>query len=95
MTRSYKVSTGVGAVGFHPKVPLDLGSETCWAIVGFLAKVKRCGYWLVQASTLLFFSLNPKNVTSETPTALLPTLIRRREWPRAPAIQEWKKEEVE
>ena len=24
--RSHKTSTGVGADGFHPKVPLDLGS---------------------------------------------------------------------
>ena len=26
--RSYKVATGVGCDGFHPKVPLDLSQET-------------------------------------------------------------------
>ena len=62
----YMASTGVGADGFHPKVPVDLSTETCGYIVVVLAKVEQCGYWPVQASTHLFF-LIPKNVTSERP----------------------------
>ena len=62
----YMASTGVGADGFHPKVPADLSTETCGYIVVVLAKVEQCGYWPIQASTHLFF-LIPKNVTSERP----------------------------
>ena len=73
--RSYKASTGVGADGLHPKLPRDLSKESCEKMGILLVKVELCGRWSRQASALLFF-LIPKNDTSETPNALLPTLIR-------------------
>ena len=73
-----------------PKVPSDFSTQTCGKIVVFLAKVEQCSYWPVQASTSLSI-LIPKNVTSDRPIALLPTLTRWWECLRAPVIQEWKK----
>ena len=35
---SYKTSTGFGTDCFQTKVPLDLSTETCEHIVGFLTK---------------------------------------------------------
>ena len=58
-----------------PKVPLDLTEETRGEIVEFLEKVEQSGKWPQQACTTMFF-LIPKNITSERPIALMPTLIR-------------------
>ena len=66
---------GLEQVIFHTRVPLDLGSETCGEIVELLAKVVQCG--------MLLFCI-PKNVTSERPIAVLPTLTRWSEWLRPP-----------
>ena len=53
---SHKASTGVGTDDFHPDVPPDLGSNTSWQIVEFLAKVKQCGYCQFRpAHTYSFF----------------------------------------
>ena len=71
VSRLYKAKTGVGCDGFHPK-PLDL---TKLEIVEFLEKVEQSGKWPQQACTTMFF-LIPKNVTSERPIVLKPTLIR-------------------
>ena len=49
----------------------------------FLEKVEQSGKWPEQACTTMFF-LIPKNVTSERPIALMPTLIRWWEALRAP-----------
>ena len=65
----------MGCDDFHPKVHLDLAKETRGEVVKFLEKVEQCGKWPQQASTTMFF-LIPKNVTSERPIALMPTLIR-------------------
>ena len=54
----------------------------------FLEKVEQSGKWPQQACTTLFF-LIPKNVTSERPTALMPTLIRWWEALRAPEVAKW------
>ena len=86
----YKANIGVGTDGFHRKAPLHFSAQTCGKIVVFLYKVEQCGYWPVQASTLLFFIL-PKNVTGEGPISLLPTLIRWREWLGAPVVQQRRK----
>ena len=43
-------------------------------IVELLEKVEQSGRWPQQACTTMFF-LIPKNVPSERPTALLPTVI--------------------
>ena len=75
LSRLYKAKTGVGCDGFHPKVPLDLTKETRREIVEFMEKVEQSVKWSQQACTTMFF-LIPKNVTSERPTALTPTLIR-------------------
>ena len=84
-SRLYKAKTGVGCDGFHPKVPLDLTKETRGEIVEFLEKVEQSGKWPQQACTTMFFSI-PKNVTSERPIALMPTLIRWWEALRAPEV---------
>ena len=62
-TSCYKASARVGADGFHPKVLLDLSTDTngnMWY------------YW--QTGTLLFFVV-PKNVTSEWAIALLLAMV--------------------
>ena len=80
-----KAKTGVGCDGFHPGVPLDLTKGTRGEIVEFLEKVEQSGKWPQQACTTMFF-LIPKNVTSERPIALMPTLNRRWEALRAPEV---------
>ena len=84
-SRLYKAKIGVGCDGFHPKVPLDLTKETRGKIVEFLEKVEQSGKWPQQACTTMFF-LIPKNVTSDRPIALMPTLIRWRKALRAPEV---------
>ena len=51
----------------------------------FLEKVEQSGKWTQQVCTTMFF-LIPKNVTSERPIALMPTLIRWWEALRAPEV---------
>ena len=87
-SRLYKAKTGVGCDGFHPKVPLDLTKETRGEIVEFLVKVEQSGKWPQQAWTTMFF-LTPKNLTSERPIALMPTLTRWWEALRAPEVAKW------
>ena len=65
VSRLYKAKTGVGCNGFHPKE--------------FLEKVEQSGKWHQRACATMFF-LIPKNVTSERPIALMPTLIRWWKW---------------
>ena len=67
---------------FHQKVPPDLSEETRGKIV------EQCGRWPQQACTTIFF-LIPKNVTSERPITLMPTMIRRWERLRAPEVATW------
>ena len=57
-------------------------------VVEFLEKVEQCGRWPQQACTTMFF-LILKNVTSERPIALMPTLIRWWEALRAPEVAKW------
>ena len=54
--------------------------EKLWKI---LEKLDQSGLWPQEACTTMFF-LIPKNVTSERPIALMPTLTRWREALRAP-----------
>ena len=88
VSRMYKTETGVGCDGFHPKVPLDLATETRGDIVDFLEKVERSGKWPQQACTTMLF-LIPENVTSERPIALMPTLTLWWEALRAPEVAKW------
>ena len=74
--------------GFHPKVPVDLTKESRGEIVKFLEKVEQSGKWPQQACTTMFF-LIPKNVTSERPLTLVPTLTRWWEALRAPEVARW------
>ena len=74
-SRMFKAKTVVGCDGFHPKVLLDFTKETRGGIVEFLEKVGQSGKWPQQACTTMFF-LIPKNVASERPIALVPTMIR-------------------
>ena len=67
-TRLYKGKTGVGWDGSHTK-------RTRREIVDLLGRVEQSGKWPQQACTTMF-SLIPKNVTSERPIALMPTLMR-------------------
>ena len=85
---SYQAKTGVGCDGFHPKVPLDLTKGTRGEIVEFLEKVEQSGKWPQQACSTMFF-LIPRNVTSERPIVLMPTLICWREALRAPEVAKW------
>ena len=87
-SRLYKAKTGVGCDGFHAKVPLVETTETKGESVEFLEKVEQSGKWPQQACTTMFF-LIPKNVTSERPIALMPTLIRCWEAMRAPEVAKW------
>ena len=61
--------------GFPPEVLLDLSKETRREVLKFFEKVEQCGRWPQQACRTMFI-LILKNVTSERPIALLPTLIR-------------------
>ena len=79
----YKAKTGVGCDGSHPNVLLNLTKETRKEIVEFLEKVEQSGKWPQQECTTMFF-LIPKNVASQRPIALMPTLIRWWEAVRAP-----------
>ena len=88
VSRLHKAKKGVGCDGFHPKVPLDLTEETRGEIVEFVEKVEQSGQWPQQACTTMFF-LIPKNVTSERPIALKPTLTRWWEALRAPKVANW------
>ena len=76
---------------FHQKVHLYLTQETRGKIVDFLEKVEQSGKWPQQACTTMFF-LIPKNVTSERPIALMPTLIRWWEALRALEVAKWQQE---
>ena len=60
-----------------PKVPVDVTKETRGEIVELLEKVEQSGKWPQQTCTTMFFLIR-KNVTSERPIALMPTLIRGR-----------------
>ena len=88
VSRSKKAKTGVGCDGFQPEVPLDLTKEMRREIVEFLEKVEQSRKWPQQACTTMF-SLIPKKVTSERPSALMPTLIRWCEALRAPVVAKW------
>ena len=57
-------------------------------MIDTVTKVEERGPWPEQASTTMFL-LILKNVTSERPTALLPTLSWWWRWLRAPMVQEW------
>ena len=70
----YKAKTGVGCDGFHPKVPLDLTKQTRGENRGLLG----------DGGTK--WKMAVKNVTSERPIALMPTLIRWWEALRAPEV---------
>ena len=87
-SRLYKAKTGVGCDRFHPKVPLDLTKETRGKIVEFLEKVEQSGKWPQQACTTMLF-LIPEDVTSESPIALMPTLIRWWDALRALEVAKW------
>ena len=50
--------------------------------------MEQSGKWPQQACTTVFF-LIPKNVTSERPIALMPTLVRWCEAMRAPEVAKW------
>ena len=88
VSRLYKAKTGVGCDGFHPKVPLDLTKETRGEIVEFQEEEEVSGKWRQETCTTMFF-LIPKNVTSERPIALMPTLIRWWEALRAREVMKW------
>ena len=88
VSRLYKAKTGAVCAGFHPKVSLDLTKEMKREIVEFLEKVEQSGKWPQEACTTMFF-LILRNVTSERPIALIPTLIRWWEALRAPEVATW------
>ena len=85
VSKLYNAKTGVGCDGFHPEVPLDVTKETRREIVEFLEMMEQSGNWPQHVCTTMFF-LIPKNVTSERPIALVPTLIRWWEAMRAPEV---------
>ena len=70
------------------KSPMDLTKVTRGQIVELLEKVDKSGKWPQQVCTTMFF-LIPKNVTSERPIALMPTLIRWWEALRALEVAKW------
>ena len=80
-----KAKTGIGCDGLHPKVLWDLTEETRGKVVEFSEKVEQSGKWPQQACTMMFVLIS-KNVTSERPIALMPTLIRWWKALRAPEV---------
>ena len=89
MFRDYtKQKTGVGCDGFLPKSSLGFDKRNEEKIVEFLESLEQSGKWPQQACTTMFF-LIPQNVTSQRPTALMPTLIRWWEALRAPEVAKW------
>ena len=73
----YKAKTGVVRYdGFHPKVPMVLDKRNKRINFGILTESG--AEWQVAATSLCttMFFLIPKNVTSERPIAVMPTLIR-------------------
>ena len=92
MVRHHSVEVSrSGCDGFHQKVSLDLTRETRGEVVEFLEKVEQSGKWPQQACTTTFF-LIPNDVTSERPSALMPTLMRWWEAMRAPEVVKWQLE---
>ena len=71
-----------------PKSPPGFDNKNDGKIVEFLEKVELSGRLPQQACTTMFF-LMPKNVTSERPIALMPTLIRWWEALRATEVAKW------
>ena len=63
---------------------MDSTKETRGEVVEFLEKVGLCGRWPQACSTMFFTT--PKDVTSERPTALMPTMMRCWEVVRAPEV---------
>ena len=53
-----------------------------------MERVQQSGKWPQQVCTTMLF-LIPENVTSERPTALMPTLIRWWQALRAPEVAKW------
>ena len=89
MSRSYKAKTGIGCDGFHPKHHLDLTKETMREVVEFLESVEQS--WKMTATSRYHdFLLILKNVTSEGPITLMPTLIRWWEAVRALEVAKWR-----
>ena len=88
VSRLCKAQTGVGCDGFHLQVPWDLTKETRGELVEFLEKVEQSGSGCNKHARRCSF-LIPKNVTSERPIALMPTLVRWWEELRAPAVAKW------
>ena len=85
-----KVTTGVRVDDFPPRVSLDWTDECGGRILHLLHKFQMADIWLTNVSTTLFFPPIPNSTTSEQAIALLPTLIRWREWLRASTIFDWK-----
>ena len=86
-----KAKTGVGCEGFHPKSLLGLDKRNKRRNREFSGegeKVEQSCKWPQQASTTMFF-LIPKNVTSERPIAIMPTLVRWWEAMMAPEVAKW------
>ena len=71
-----------------PQSPPEFDNTNDGKIVEFLEKVELSGRLPQQACTTMFF-LMPKNVTSERPIALMPTLIRWWEALRATEVAKW------
>ena len=87
LSKLYKAMTGVEYDGFHSNITLDLTKETGRETFEFLEK-EQSGKWPRRACTTMFFSI-PKNVTSERPIALMPTLLRWWEARREPEVAKW------
>ena len=74
-SKGFEAKRGVVCDCVHPKVPMELTTERRGEVTEFLEKVEQCGRWPRQACTTMFL-LIPKNVTSERPIALMPTMVR-------------------
>ena len=74
-SRLYEAKTREGCDGCLPQVSLDLRKKQEAKWWNSLDKVEQSGRWPQEACMAMSF-LIPKNVTSERPIALIPTLIR-------------------
>ncbi len=88
----FRIRTGVGSDGFHPRVWALLSDAGASAILSFLMLVEASAIWPEQASWLLYY-LIPKAGGGERPIGMMASLVRVWERLRKPEILAWMRAE--
>ena len=85
---AFKLKTGIGSDGFHPKHWARLSETGVSAIVSFLILVEGSLYWPEQASWQFYF-LIPKTEGGLRPIGIMASLVRVWEQLRKPVMAKW------